>query len=517
MSTLWSNWEFLPALLSFASAPHAHQQAILDWLVAYLVTSSRRSRIAEAVKGVPTGFRPTRSPVIRSLLTVIFTPEGDRALSSEGREKPWYEAASKSSAAANSSKLSGSQWQPVDVHDLRSRNPAGVLQSWRRALPKLVILAATVLATSHAHPAMAEGLPPPEVVVAHPKLVAVPQWDEYTGRFEPLQHVEVRPRVSGAIDTINFIDGQFVKEGDLLYVIDPRPYEIAVDIAKADLAKARAQVAVTALDATRAQHLIESSSITLRDADQRRANLDVAKAQQLSAEAALRNAELNLEWTKVRAPVSGRVSDHRVDVGNLVQGSQVGATLLTTIVTLDPIHFVFDASEADYIRYARLASASDRPSSREFRNPVKVRLADEADWSTSHSGVMDFLDNQINARAGIIRGRAIFENKDLFLLPGTFGRLRLFSGNIDAFLIPDATILSDQASKVVLTVGLDGKVVQKPVTLGAIYRGLRVVMTGLTEADRIVIAGVANPFVRPGAVVDAKDGAISMSTDTASN
>jgi hypothetical protein len=135
MSTLWSNWEFLPALLSFASAPHAHQQAILDWLVAYLVTSSRRSRIAEAVKGVPTGFRPTRSPVIRSLLTVIFTPEGDRALSSEGREKPCYEAAGKSSAAANSSILSSSQWQAVDVHDLRSRNPAGVLQSWRRALP----------------------------------------------------------------------------------------------------------------------------------------------------------------------------------------------------------------------------------------------------------------------------------------------------------------------------------------------------------------------------------------------
>ena len=243
------------------------------------------------------------------------------------------------------------------------------------------------------------------------------------------------------------MDGQFVKEGDLLYVIDPRPYEIAVDLAKADVAKAQAQVAVASTDAVRARHLIETSAITLRDADQRKTNLDVAKAQQLSSEAALRNAELNLEWTRVRAPISGRVSNHRVDVGNLVQSSQFGATLLTTIVTLDPIHFVFDASESDYIRYARLASAGERPSSREFKNPVMVRLADEPNWSHSHAGVMDFIDNQINARAGTIRGRAIFENKDLFLLPGTFGKLRLFGGNIDALLIPDATILSDQASR----------------------------------------------------------------------
>ncbi len=256
-------------------------------------------------------------------------------------------------------------------------------------------------------------------------------------------------------------------EGDLLYVIDPRPYEIAVDIAKADVAKARAQVDVASNDAVRARALVETSAITLRDADQRKTNLDVAKAQQLSAEAALRNAELNLEWTKVRAPISGRVSNHRVDVGNLVQGSQIGATLLTTIVTLDPIHFVFDASESDYIRYARLASAGERPSSREFKNPVMVRLADEPDWSHSHAGVMDFIDNQINARAGTIRGRAIFENKDLFLQPGTFGQLRLFVGSINALLIPDATILSDQASKIVLTVGADNKVVQKSVTLGA--------------------------------------------------
>lgn len=365
--------------------------------------------------------------------------------------------------------------------------------------------------------AFAEGPPPPAVTVAHPLAKSAPRWDEYTGRFEPLQQVEVRPRVSGAVDTINFVDGQTVKTGDLLFVIDPRPYQIAVDSAKADVAKARAQVEVAANDVTRAQQLVETRAITLRDVDQRKANLDVAKAQQLSAEAALRNAELNLEWTQVRAPIPGRVSDHRVDIGNLVQGGQSGATLLTTIVTLDPIRFVFDASEADYIRYARLATAKERPSSREFKNPVMVRLADEADWSRSHAGVMDFVDNQLNARAGVIRARAIFENKDLFLLPGTFGRLRLFGGNVNALLIPDSTIASDQATKIVLTVNADNKVVPKTVTLGAMHQGLRVVLSGLSENDRVVIEGVANPFVRPGAAVAPKEGAITLPAEAASN
>jgi membrane fusion protein, multidrug efflux system len=375
-----------------------------------------------------------------------------------------------------------------------------------------VLCAAIIFGGASAQPAAAAGPPPPQVTVANPIAKSVPRWDEFTGRFEPLQQVEVRPRVSGALDTINFVDGQMVKEGDLLFVIDPRPYRIAVDSAKADVAKTKAHVQVAANDVMRSEQLVESRAITLRDADQRRANLDVARAQQLSAEAALRNAELNLEWTQVRAPISGRVSDRRVDVGNLVQGGQIGSTLLTRIVTLDPIHFVFEASEADYIRYTRLSANGERPSSRDFKNPVMVRLADEADWSQSHAGAMNFVDNQLNARAGTIRGRAIFENEDLFLLPGTFGRLRLFGGNVNALLIPDAAIVSDQARKIVLTVGADSKVVQKTVTLGAMHEGLRVVLAGLAESDRVVIAGVANPLVRPGAVVDPKEGTINRST-----
>ncbi|WP_395696889.1 efflux RND transporter periplasmic adaptor subunit [Methylocella sp.] len=354
------------------------------------------------------------------------------------------------------------------------------------------------------------GPPPPQVTVAPPLARTVPRWDEYTGRFEPLQQVEVRPRVSGAVDSIHFTDGQLVKVGDLLFTIDPRPYQNALDSARADVVKARAQVEVATSDVARAQQLVESRAITGRDVDQRKSALDIARAQQLSAEAALHNAELNLEWTQVRAPIEGRVSDHRVDVGNLVQGGQSGASLLTTIVTLDPIHFVFDASEADYIRYARLATANERPSSREFANPVMVRLADEPDWSHAHNGKMDFVDNQLNARSGTIRGRAKLDNKDLFLLPGAFGRLRLFGGDIKALLVPDDVIVSDQANKIVLVVGPDNKVAPRRVTLGPLHEGLRVVLGGLDPADRVIIAGVANPFVRPGALVDPKPGEITF-------
>jgi len=213
----------------------------------------------------------------------------------------------------------------------------------------------------------------------------------------------------------------------------------------------------------------------------------------------------------VRAPIAGRISDKKVDLGNLIAGGQSGATLLTTIVNLDPIHFVFDASEADYLRYSRLASHGSRPSSRDAGNPVQVRLADETDWK--REGRMNFVDNQLNPRSGTIRGRAVFENKDLFLTPGTFGRLRLYGGENDALLVPDASIVSDQAHKIVLVVGADSKVGAKPVQLGAIVDGLRVVRAGLDPNDRVVIGGLANPFVRPGVAVSAQDGEIKAASN----
>jgi RND family efflux transporter MFP subunit len=366
-------------------------------------------------------------------------------------------------------------------------------------MPLCLALATTAAAQSR----------PPEVVVATPLASRVAQWDEFTGRFEATARVEVRPRVSGYIDQVHFRDGSIVNQGDLLFTIDQRPFRLAVESAQSDVVRTKAQVVLDEADYERATQLVKTNATPVRELDQRKANLDIARAQELAAETALRTAQLNLEWSEVRAPITGRVSDRRVDPGNLVTGGQSGATLLTTIVRLDPIYFVFDGSESDYLRYSRLNAEGRRMSSRDAPNPVQVRLADETEWP--HTGVMDFVDNEINPHSATIRGRAIFDNKDRFLTPGTFGRLRLYGGTLDALLIPDAAVVSDQANKVVLTVGGDNKVVAKPVTLGGMARGLRVVASGLTPADRVVIAGLANPFVRAGAIVEARQGAIRPS------
>jgi RND family efflux transporter MFP subunit len=348
---------------------------------------------------------------------------------------------------------------------------------------------------------------PVTVTVATPVARKVVQWDEYTGRFEASERVAVRPRVSGYIDKVHFADGADVKEGDLLFTIDQRPFEIAVEAARADLARAQAQVTLGQVDYQRAQELVRTATTSVRDLDQRRANLDTAQAQVMAAQAALRNAQLNLEWTLVRAPISGRVSDRRVDPGNLVDGTNI----LTTIVKLDPIYFVFEGSEADYIRYQRLNREGQRPSSRGEPNPVRIQLADETGWP--HAGRMNFVDNEVNARSGTIRGRAILDNHDLFFSPGTFGRLQLFGGTIDALLVPDEVIVSDQARKVVFTVGPDNKIVSKPVTVGGFALGLRVITAGLQPSDRVVINGLANPFVRPGAMVSPEAGEIKAQKD----
>ena len=218
----------------------------------------------------------------------------------------------------------------------------------------------------------------------------------------------------------------------------------------------------------------------------------------------LNRPQLNLEWTEVRAPIGGRISDRRVDAGNLITGGQNAATLLTSIVSIDPIHFVFDGSETDFLHYLRLAAAGARQSSRDAANPVAVRLADETEYK--HEGRMDFVDNVINAKTGTIRGRAIFENKDGFLTPGFFGRLRLYGGEHDALLFPDSAIVSDQANKIVFTVADDGTVGTKKVESGPIVDGLRIIRRASTATDRIVIEGL--PRARPGQKVTAEDGKI---------
>lgn len=367
-----------------------------------------------------------------------------------------------------------------------------------------MFFAATIAVPLHAY----SQAPLPQVAVAAPLSRVVPEWDEFTGRFEAQQYVEIRPRVSGFIDEIHFKDGQIVKEGDLLFTIDPRPYQIAVDSARADVEKNMAQVELAALDVRRGEPLAQSQALSQSALDSRRSTLRQAIANRDSAVATLRNAELNLSWTQVRAPIAGRISNRRVDVGNLVSGGSSAATptLLTTIVALDPIYFTFDAAEADYIKYVRLAKSGQRPSGRTARNPVEVKLQDETRWE--HKGVLDFVDNVVNSRTGTIRARGVFDNADQFLTPGTFGRVRLWGGDASVLLVPDGAIQSDQARKIVLVVGADGTVGARPVTLGPMALGLRVIRAGLTAQDQVIVNGFANPFVRPGAKVAASPGKI---------
>lgn len=383
--------------------------------------------------------------------------------------------------------------------------------SIRSRTPSIVAFTLVVsLLTAGASPrdSLAQGGPPPAppVTVAAPISKRIATWDEYSGRFVAVASVDVRPRVSGFINQVHFQDGQIVKAGDLLFTLDPRPFRISVEAAQADVVRTKAQVDLAENEVERARPLVKSGAVTERDFDQRRANLNVRRAEQLSAEAALKSAELNLEWTEVRAPISGRISDKKVDAGNLVTGGQQGATILTSIVSLDPIHFEFDVSETDFLRYSRLFLSGERPSSREVSNPVRIKLADEKEWT--RQGRMNFVDNQLNPRSGTLRGRAIIDNKDQLLQPGLFARLQLFGGESDALLIPDAAVVSDQTRKIAFVVGADNVVKAAPLDLGPIYEGLRVVRGGLKPDDRIVIDGIANPAVRPGAKVTAQPGTI---------
>jgi RND family efflux transporter MFP subunit len=375
----------------------------------------------------------------------------------------------------------------------------------RKALAVLAI--AVPVAGTAASAALAQSASPPAVTVAQPLRRQITEWDEHIARLEPSARVELRARVSGQIEHLHFRDGQIVRPGDLLFTIDRRPFEIAVEAARAEVARAEAKLQLAAQEIDRTVPLIRDRIAPQAQLDQRRAAQRDAAAALDGARAALRNAELELEWTEVRAPIGGRVSDRRVDPGNLVQQ---GATLLTTIQTLDPVYASFDMSEADYLRLARLIRSGDRPSDREAGNAVQLRLADEREWSWR--GRMDFVDAALDARSGTVRARALVANPDLFLTPGTFARLRLWAGEAEALLVPDAAVAADQASRVLLTVAPDGTVVPKPVVLGPVVDGLRVVRGGLAPEDRVVVAGLNR--ARPGARVTAEPGRIGPPAGT---
>jgi RND family efflux transporter MFP subunit len=331
------------------------------------------------------------------------------------------------------------------------------------------------------------------------------EWDVYTGRFEPTDRVDVRARVDGYVSSIHFRDGAVVKPGDLLFVIDPRPYEALLEGARADVVRAETRVELATTDFVRGEEIFAIKGISQEEFDRRTQAKKEAEAALVVARAAERTAALNVEFTSVRAPMGGRISENFVSVGNLVSGGQAGSTLLTTIVAIDPIQFVFDASEADYLKYNRLNASGERRSSRDVSNPVRIRLLDET--SFIHTGTMDFVDNRLDPASGTIRGRALVPNPDGFLTPGQFGRLQLLgSGEFDALLVPDSAILSDQSRRFVWTLSNDDVPEQRAIEPGNLERGLRIVRAGLERGDRVVINGMQR--VRPGVKVAPTTGQI---------
>lgn len=358
-----------------------------------------------------------------------------------------------------------------------------------------------------------DGPPPtPPVSVSAPLARQVIDWDEFVGRFEAIQQVEVRPRVSGYVQLIAFRDGEIVKKGQLLFVIDPRPYEAALAQARADQASAEAQAVNARLDLGRAKTLLDQGFVSRAVYDTQLAKSRSADAAVAAAKAAVQTRALDVSFTRITSPIAGRVSDHRVDIGNLVSTTGQEATLLTTVVSLDPIHFAFTGSEAVYLKYQRANEEGTRKSSRYASNPVDIQLQDETGFNWH--GRMDFVDNAMDLGSGTIRGRALVRNPDNFLTPGMYGRMRLLgSGAYTAMLVPDAAVLADQSDKVVLVAGPGDKVQPRKVTLGPIVDGLRVVRTGLAANDRVIIEGQQR--VRPGMKVTPKPGRIVPTAPTA--
>ena len=355
--------------------------------------------------------------------------------------------------------------------------------------PLLALLALSLSGCGDKPPQQPAAGPLP-VTVAQPTKRTVTDWDEFTGRFEAVEEVQVRARVGGFVTSVEFRDGAFVSPGDLLYVIDARPFEAVAEQADGQLSDARAKAELAKRELDRALTLNQTQAVSDSIVDQRRQALQAAKAAEMQAAGALKAAHLNIEFTHVVAPIGGRVSRHLVSVGNLVQGSDnASGTQLTSIVSLDPIYIYFDMDEATYLKNNRLYFEGKRPSSRENPNPVQVSLTGET--KPSHDGKVDFLDNRLDVSTGTLRGRAVIPNKDFSILPGQFGRVRLIgSSPYDALLLPDTAIASDQSRKVVFVVKDDDTVEERQVTLGPLDEGLRVIREGLKPEDRVIVDGL---------------------------
>jgi RND family efflux transporter MFP subunit len=336
----------------------------------------------------------------------------------------------------------------------------------------------------------------PSVVVAKPLAQRVSDWDDYSGRFEAVETVDVRPRVGGAIQSVHFNDGEKVRQGQLLFVIDPRPYAAALARARADVAGARAALANADAELARANKLVSQQLISKAQAEQQQAAQLQAAASVAAAEAAEATHALDLSFTRVTAPISGRASYRRLAAGNIVAAD---TTLLTTLVSESPIRFLFDAPESALLKYRRDGGGARN-------SQVDIRLQDETEYRWK--GRIDFIDNALDRGSGTIRGRAVIDNPDGFISPGMFGQMRLFATeSFDALMLPDEAIVTDQTRHVVYTIDADGLVAQKVVQPGRLVDGLRVVRQGLTPTDRVIISGVQR--ARPGRKVSVKEGTVT--------
>jgi RND family efflux transporter MFP subunit len=366
---------------------------------------------------------------------------------------------------------------------------------WRLSLVGFILL----LTACQQPQAVTPPPPPPKVTVSQPVARHVVESDAYTGRLEAVESVEVRARVSGYLQSVHFTDGAIVKKGALLFVIDPRPYQAELNRAKAALEQAMARYERTQKDFARAQQLIKSRAMSQEEVDTRAADQREAQEAVQAARAAVEAAQLNVEFTQVKAPISGRISREFVTVGNLINGGSADSTLLTRIVSLDPIYGYFDVDERAFLKYSRLWRDGQRAGSREVHIRVELGLADETGFP--HQGQLDFIDNRLDPNTGTMIGRAIFPNASLTLIPGLFARVRLpGSSQYEALLIPDQAIGSDLTQRFAFVLNDQNAVEYRKVTLGPIIDGLRVIRDGLKPEDWVVVNGVQR--VRAGAKVD---------------
>lgn len=345
------------------------------------------------------------------------------------------------------------------------------------------------------------------VKVASPLFEKITEWDEYTGRFEASNRVEVRARVSGFLTSVNFEDGQVVKKGDVLFTLDDRPYKIALDQAKADYDQAKISLNTAQENFDRVASLKETGAVSTEEYDRRKQALEFAKASVQLSQSKVDNAKLNLEFTKVTAPISGLVSRDRVNLGNLIDGGSSNSTLLTTIVSISPIHFYFTGSEADYLKYVRLERKGERGSVRKESVPVFIKLQDEAEFV--HEAKLDFVDNEIDNSTGTIESRAVLENKDLLLEPGMFGKARLLgSAEHEAIMVPDEVIGTNQSIRFIYVLGENNTVETKNVELGPLHsNGLRIIRNGISPKDQIIINNIQK--IAPGMKVSPIEASIN--------